>query len=61
MLLVTFAPSLLHIAEPLLHILNCCFVPRVLANVITDLDSRLAVTACDLDDDIQWYRFLAGR
>ena len=41
------------IAELLLHFLDFLFVSRILAHVVTELDSRATICCRDLDDNIE--------
>lgn len=50
---------MLNIAQSLLDFLDHLLVTRVLAHVITELHSRTAICASDLDDDVQGLGFLA--
>lgn len=56
---VAVTPVFLDIAEPIFDITNGLSISCILANVITDFNSRPASSTCYFDNDVQRDRFLA--
>jgi hypothetical protein len=60
-LLITASPLLLHVAKPLLDVVDCRLVTGVLADIVADFNSVATRSRCDLDDYVERYRFLPSR
>src|ERR1700759_3138925 len=58
MLFITQFPNLLFISQYLLDLLNRRLVARILANIITDLDSLVSCCRAQLDNNIERSRLV---